>query len=267
MVGVLVENLDDPLLAAAIMALERHLAEAGYGVVIAASGTSPGQSLAALRTLLGRGADALVFAQPAHVEELAIATRARGVRYVGIGDGASGGQRDIDLGRRRGAALASRYLLDLGHRRLAVIAPEGSAMDGAVADSLVSAGVAPALEGRRPARDASAARQAMADLLDGDAVPTGVICGSDLLAMAALRECLGRGIVVPRDMSITGFGDAEFARQAVPALTTVRVPAADLGRRVAASLLLGLQGGAPLPPAIETPVKLVVRESTGPAPR
>jgi LacI family transcriptional regulator len=220
LVGVLVENLEDPLLAAAIMALERRLAEAGYGVVIAASGASSAQSLSALRTLLGRGAEAVVFAGPAHAEELAAATRSRGVRYVAIGDGASVGERDIDLGRRRGAVLASRYLLDLGHRRIAVIAPEGSGMAGAVSDTLAGASAALAPEGKQP--------ETMGVLLDSDAVPTGVICASDLLAMAALRECLGRGIAVPRDMSIIGFGDAEFARRAVPALTTLRVP--EIGR-------------------------------------
>jgi LacI family transcriptional regulator len=266
LVGVLVKTLEDPLLAAAIMGLEHRLAHAGYGVLIAASGASPGQSLLALRALLGRGAEALVLAEPAHAEELAAAIHTRGVPYAGIGERASGGERGIDLGQRRGAALAGRYLLDLGHRRIAVIAPASSGMAGAVAETLAGTGAARFPDGMRPAQDPAEAQHAMRVLLDGQTVPTAVICGSDLLAMAALRECLRRGIAVPREVSIIGFGDAEFARRAVPALTTLRVLPAELGARVAASLLLSLQHGD-LPPAIEAPVKLVVRESTGPAPR
>ncbi len=266
LVGLLVEHLKDPLLAAAIMGLEQRLVQAGYGVLIAASGASPGQSLLALRALLGRGAEALVLAEPAHAEELAEAIRSRGVPYAGIGECASGGERGIDLGQRRGAALASRYLLDLGHRRIAVIAPASTGMAGAVAETLAGTGAVLYPAGMRPVRDPAEAQHSLRVLLDGDAVPTAVICGSDLLAMAALRECLGRGIAVPREVSIIGFGDAEFARRAVPALTTLRVLAAELGARVAASLLLSLQHGEP-PLAIEAPVKLVVRESTGPVTR
>jgi LacI family transcriptional regulator len=67
-------------------------------------------------------------------------------------------------------------------------------------------------------------------------------------------------------VSIVGFGDAEFARRAVPALTTVRIPATRLGFRLAEGLLARLeQEGAQ--PTFDTPVKLVVRESTGPAAR
>jgi DNA-binding LacI/PurR family transcriptional regulator len=80
-----------------------------------------------------------------------------------------------------------------------------------------------------------------------------------------MRACLGQGIAVPGTVSIVGFGDAEFARRAVPALTTLRLSAAGIGVQLAEGLLACLEGRGP-PLAFAAPVKLVIRESTGPAP-
>jgi LacI family transcriptional regulator len=188
LVGVLVETLEEPLLAAVVMALERRLAEGGYSVLIAAPGAVPGASHLALRALLGRDVEAVILAEPAHARELAAALRARGTRYVMLGGVPSGGETGIDLGQRRGAALASRYLLDLGHRRIAVIAPARSAMAEAVADALAGNSPVPASPGVRSPQDAAGAQAAMRGLLAGDPMPTAVICGSDLLAMAVLSR-------------------------------------------------------------------------------
>jgi LacI family gluconate utilization system Gnt-I transcriptional repressor len=83
--------------------------------------------------------------------------------------------------------------------------------------------------------------------------------------MAAVRECVIRGVAVPGDVSIIGFGDGEFARHAVPGLTTLRISAAAIGVRAAEALLANLAGDTW--PPFEAAVKLVVRETTGPPPR
>ncbi len=117
----------------------------------------------------------------------------------------------------------------------------------------------------REVRDPNAAEAAMQELFDGDDSPTAVICGSDLHALAAVRVCLRRDIVVPQAVSVIGFGDADFARRAVPALTTVRVAGAALGEQLADGLLRSLEQGTP-PPAVQAPLKLILRETTAPAP-
>lgn len=261
LIGVLANNLGDHLIVAALKAFERRLAEAGYGVMIAVPPGSSAHGLSALLELLGRGAEAIVLAEPTHRLELVDALRMRGVPWIAITEEAGGDQAAVAAGRRRGAALAARYLLDLGHRRIGVIAPGATATAVGVADALTSSNVSwPADRRPVPTQDRDSAHAAMGLLLDGVEVPTAVVCASDLHALAAVRECLRRGIAVPRAISIIGFGDAEFARVAFPALTTLRVPAADLGARVAESLLLRLVHGEA--PSFETPVKLVVREST-----
>jgi LacI family transcriptional regulator len=59
--------------------------------------------------------------------------------------------------------------------------------------------------------------------------PSAVICGSDVLAFGALVECSSKGLRVPEDVSIVGFDDLEFAAHLNPPLTTMQVPAAEMG--------------------------------------
>jgi len=106
-----------------------------------------------------------------------------------------------------------------------------------------------------------AGRRAMADLLDGGAPPTAVLCGNDLIALGALRALRERGIACPGAVSVVGFNDMPFVDEVQPALTTVRVPHHDLGAR-AARLLLDQLDGRPATKLSKLPVELVVRGST-----
>jgi LacI family transcriptional regulator len=97
-------------------------------------------------------------------------------------------------------------------------------------------------------------------LLDRSDRPTAIACASDIHALAVLRECRARGIEVPGDVSVVGFGDTELARHTWPSLTTVRIAVADLAAGAVATLVAMLAAET-----VEMPgpaVKLVVREST-----
>jgi DNA-binding LacI/PurR family transcriptional regulator len=72
------------------------------------------------------------------------------------------------------------------------------------------------------------------------------------------------GLLVPRDLSITGYDDVEIASEYEPPLTTVHVPAADVGR-LAADRLFSMISGLPLGPSnIELPARLMIRASCAP---
>jgi len=62
-----------------------------------------------------------------------------------------------------------------------------------------------------------------------------------------VQECARRGIAVPGRLAVAGFGDFEVAREAHPALTTVRVPGAEMGRRAARMILDRIAGRSPTP--------------------
>jgi LacI family gluconate utilization system Gnt-I transcriptional repressor len=92
---------------------------------------------------------------------------------------------------------------------------------------------------------------------DADAI----MFSSDILASGAVLECARLGIAVPGSLAITGFGDFEVARHLNPALTTVSVPAAEIGREAGRLLLEGMRGVASPQKRIDVGFTLMLRES------
>ena len=262
LIGIIVGSVADPLIVNILAACERRLAEFAYGVMLITTGGRPEQNLLATHALLGRGAQAVVFAEAGASTEIARALAAHGVPWVSLGkSAAAAGAPSLSVGRCEGAVLAARYLLSLGHRRVAFIArPDGDAAD-AVRQVMAAASLP--LEVLDAGLDLDAVQATMGRWLERDELPKALICGSDVQALAALRECAIRDVAVPQRLSLIGFGDVEFARRTYPALSTIRVATAEVGSRVAQAVLAGLQGDEP--PAPDASVKLIVRESTGPA--
>jgi len=112
----------------------------------------------------------------------------------------------------------------------------------------------------------SGGREALRTLMALAHPPSAVICTSDVLAFGVLAEAHALGIPVPDALSVTGFDDLDFAQHLSPGLTTVRVPAAELGQR-AADYLLSRLAGRPVAPRIELPTSLTVRGTTAPPDR
>ncbi|MDD9371298.1 MAG: LacI family DNA-binding transcriptional regulator [Acidimicrobiales bacterium] len=180
---------------------------------------------------------------------------------------------------RGGTRAATRHLLDLGHRRLAVAAfprrhdgDDGPGDRGRLRPARL-AGIRDAVEeagldwGAVVVEDAvdhgtrrAAGHRLGGSLLDREPRPTAVVAMSDELAAGVLDAAAERGIAVPDDLSVVGFDDTPTATSTRPALTTVHQPHVEKGR-TAARLLLD---GAP-ETVIELPTRLVVRASTGPA--
>jgi DNA-binding LacI/PurR family transcriptional regulator len=107
-------------------------------------------------------------------------------------------------------------------------------------------------------------REALRALLRLPEPPTAVVCATDVLAIGVLHEAYERGLRVPDDLSITGFDDIPLAAYATPALTTVRMPVAEMVASAVAMVIDDrdeaerVQGHRVLEPS------LVVRESTAP---
>jgi DNA-binding LacI/PurR family transcriptional regulator len=94
--------------------------------------------------------------------------------------------------------------------------------------------------------------------------PTAVFCANDLLALGAYKACAQAGVSIPGEVSLVGCDDIEFSQLVTPELTTIAVPARELGAR-AARLLVRALAGEVTPPSQQArplPVRLVVRGST-----
>jgi LacI family transcriptional regulator, repressor for deo operon, udp, cdd, tsx, nupC, and nupG len=96
---------------------------------------------------------------------------------------------------------------------------------------------------------------------------TAVVCGSDLMALGAIRAAHRLGLTVPGDVSVVGFDDSAFMTLVHPPLTTIRQPVESMGRAVVDLLMQQVAGGHVPPEEILFEPELVVRGSTGSAPR
>jgi LacI family transcriptional regulator len=270
-IGAIFPTVDNAIFAKAIDALQRRLAEADHQLLIATSDYDPATEQSQALNLLTRGVDALMLCGCAQLPGLVERLRVRGVPVVHVMSWPPP-PRQVCVGFDNAAAMAQvvRYLLDLGHRRIAMLAGITQDNDRAAArvqgvrDAMAAAGL-PLPESRIVQRryGLAPAREGLQRLMEAAAPPTAVVCGNDVLAFGALLEAQRMGLAVPRDLSIVGFDDLELASHVEPALTTVHVPAEAMWRRAAERALDMLAGRTvPRDPPIE--VSLVVRGSTAP---
>ena len=96
--------------------------------------------------------------------------------------------------------------------------------------------------------------------------PTAIVACNDLLALGAMNAAQERGLVVGRDVSITGFDDIELSEYVHPPLTTVHQPAHEMGSMVTQMLIKEIKGEPVAKEQILMSLSLVVRQSTGPVP-
>ena len=174
-----------------------------------------------------------------------------------------------------GGRIATRHLVDLGHRAIAYIGDTADNGFGFTSSTQRQSGYEEVLrsEGIRVKRsyikhgphERDVARRLAEQLLQLKSPPTAVFAASDVQATGVLEAARARGLDVPRDLSVVGFDDIELSAYA--GLTTVRQPLFDSGYLGARLLLDSLEGRERVVSAEHhLPLELVVRSTTGPAP-
>ncbi len=272
-IGALVPTLDNAIFAETTHALQKTLDEAGYTLLLACHEFNPEVETRMARTLAERGVDGLVLFGTDHQKPLWQLIETLQLPYVLTWAFETRGTRpSVGFDSRGAGRRLAEYLVDLGHRRLAMISgltatnERHRARVQGVKDALAARGIAlPASCVVEKPFSPTAGRDAMRELLAVKVRPTAVICGNDVLAIGALAECHAAGLDVPGDISIAGFDDMPIASMISPGLTTVRFPAHELGTLAAEHLLARLYGAGE-PEHHELPVELIVRDSTA-APR
>ncbi|MCL7453006.1 MAG: LacI family transcriptional regulator [Anaerolineae bacterium] len=176
----------------------------------------------------------------------------------------------VDEDGFRGLELLGQHLIDLGHRRLAFIAAPENLMFGVYR----RAGLEAVLQRHELSMPAEyvivgdltqrGGYTATNQLLDLSPPPTAVVACNDLMALGAISAVQKSGLVVGRDISITGFDDIPPAEHAHPTLTTMRQPIYDIGRQVCSMLIQLIQGEVLTKRHVLLQPTLIVRESTGP---
>jgi LacI family transcriptional regulator len=271
-IGVIVPDLRNPFFADVVSGAERVVSEAGFAVLLCETREIPGDRH--IQTLLERQVDGImVDAIGASSLPSAMLT---GVNLVLIDEPPDKwpGVASDALGAGR---LAAEHLLSLGHSRFGFIGPSTNVhairmRERGFVSTLASQGIR--LESqmlRRVPATAAGGQIGMRAILDSQHPPTAVFCVNDLVAAGALKVCSMDGVRVPSEMSIVGCDDIELASLLVPELTTVAIPARELGARAARLLLQAIQNEEPDKRATSRTQRtissrLVVRGTTAPPP-
>ena len=271
-IGAIFPTVDNAIFAKSIDALQSRLTRDGLQLLIATSGYDIDTETQQAMNLVTRGVDGLVLVGTGQSPKLLQFLRQRDLPTVHtMMFPAPPGMMCVGFDNAQAIAQAVRYLLDLGHRRIAMLAGISLHNDRAAArvagarEWLARAGLdlAPQhlVERRYGLADA---RDGFRVLMATNPAPTAILCGNDVLALGAVLEAASMRIDVPKALSIVGFDDLEISRHIQPALTTLHVPTQQMWETVAERIIARLDD-SPAPLATQVDVELIVRESTGPA--
>jgi DNA-binding LacI/PurR family transcriptional regulator len=261
----------DPLLAELLSGISEGAAARGYYVLLATARAEEPDALLAARLVRSGRVDGVVLLDLLADDERAAALREQGVPHVCAGQpsgSAAQASPFVAVDGRQGAALATRHLLSIGHRRIAMIALPSDLADSAprqqgYAEALAQAGAAFAeelvVEAGRTNADGYAAMQ---ELLGLPEAPDAVLACSDALAFGALHALRDAGVEVGHDVSLVGWDDAPLAAHTHPTLTTLRYDRQALGAQLAATLIAVAERRDDEPQHTLLPMRLVIRKST-----
>jgi LacI family transcriptional regulator len=270
-IGAVIPTIDNAIFSKGLQALQRRLGESGYTLLLATSEYDIDREREQVETLVSRGVDGMLLVGQLHAPQVHELLLDKTIPYVHtwVFDEASD-HPCVGFDNREAARRMATYLLEIGHRDIGMITPIARCNDRAAArilgvrDALADYDLTlPAARLLECPYSVAHARRSFRALMSGQSRPSAVICSNDILALSALIECRALGVAVPRDVSITGFADLEFAEHFEPGLTTMHIPGEEMGR-CAAEYLLARLSGEPVPANMEFNASLIVRGTTAP---
>ncbi len=271
--GIIVSNLENPFFVDIFHTLEREAHAAGYEVLVGNTNYEPPRLAACIDLFLGRRVAGLVLvvSEPVTPE---LKQLVQADIPVAVYDGMLPGPRrsSVRFDYAKGIRQLVQHLCGLGHRRMAYIGhrlqlgPTNERRDAFVA-ATHEFGIEQRYLFIRQLSDFSAGRQAARELLASGFEPTAILCVNDLFAVGVLRELRNRNISVPAQVSVTGFDNIEIAEFSSPSLTTINIPRERIATTLFGSLFDADMDEAEQPSCYTLDPELIVRESTGAAPR
>jgi DNA-binding LacI/PurR family transcriptional regulator len=171
------------------------------------------------------------------------------------------------------ARTATQHLIDLGHRRIALVTgpmAEDCSQDRCLGyeEAMQAGGLIPrpelVVEGNWLAPSGYQAYQILHDLADR---PTAIFAQNDQMAVGILRAARDLGLVIPDELSVIGVDDIPQAAYFAPPLTTLRQDFSCIGQEAARLLVRLIGGNAPSTRHLKLPAELIIRRSTGPVPK
>ena len=272
-IGMLVNDMRHPMYASIIAGVEHELSLHGRMLLLADAHGEVSREKTIFDTFQRCALDGVIISA-SYDPEVSMSTHYAGNRLpLVLIDRDVEGMDRVCLERRNALRLATRHLLNLGHRRIALITPAldripGGERAAGYDDAFRQAGLAadrryiPRMQS--PLQDGG---EAMQRLLDAPERPTALVCLGTRLLSGALRTLRRRGLQVPHDFSVIAIGSTDMMEFANPPLTCLRVDLPSVGRAAARLMLRRLDSPATLPcERVELQSELVIGESCGPPP-
>ena len=273
-IGAVIPTLNNEIFAAGINAFERELQAAEYTLLVAVSNYDLDAEAVQVQRLLERGVEGLLLVGNDHADATYEALERSAAVYVNTWTYDPRQRRpNIGFSNRKACFAIVDHLVALGHRRIGMIAGITAGNDRArqrleaVRQRLKRHGLRLHAPSTMEIPYAiSEGRRALAKLVERDCLPSALVCGNDVIALGVLFEALAQRIAVPQRLSITGFDNLPLIEHIKPAITTIDVPALEMGSGAAAAILAAIeQRGGVQSREIDAP--LLVRETTGPPAR
>lgn len=273
-VGFIANDISNPLFAEIAMGAERRLNEAGYSMVLTNSEGSPERDEAMIRLLRWRRIDGLILSVADEEREGTLAELAKLSEPVVLIDRQMRGAAEASAvlsDHANGMRAAIDHLLDLGHRRVALISgrpglrPVRERVNGFKAAFRARGLDLPEDLLKFDSFSATFGERATHELLAADDPPTAIVAGGNLLLIGVLRALQTSGRTVGTDVSLVSCDDVPLTELHSPPITVIDRDAVQMGE-AAAELLLKLLAGGDGPLVTEIPTSLILRASTQPGP-
>jgi LacI family gluconate utilization system Gnt-I transcriptional repressor len=267
LVAAIVPSITNAIFVDSVQAFNDRMWEAGYQVLLGLSGYPATREDALLAAVLSRRPDAVLLTGINHSPEVRQRLLAARIPIVETWD-MTPTPIDMLVGfshEKVGEAVA-RHLLAKGHRRLGLVTADDERALARCRGFLTEiartgAGEVETVTIAAPST-LTQGRQGLAQLLDRGRGLTAVFCSSDLLAHGALEETRARKIDVPVALAIIGFGGLEFTEHTFPALSSVAVDRAGIGRMAAEEILARIEGDAKPGKVIDVGFTIIDRGTT-----
>ncbi|WP_232816454.1 LacI family DNA-binding transcriptional regulator [Paracoccus zhejiangensis] len=268
LIAALVPSFTNIVYSSLLHGFSEIMRENGYQIMLSETGHDPEREQALVEALLSRRPDGVLLTGVHHAPGTRRMLIGSGIPVVEIWD-ISETPIDCCVGFSHAATgqAAAEFAVKAGYRRAATVTA-GDARAIRRRDSFVQSfqrmtgAEVPAVDFQPGTATLAQGRAALVELLDRQGFIGGVVfCSSDQFAHGLLTEAAARGLRVPDQIAVIGFGDQDFAAHTHPALTTIRVDRAVLGEAAAGALLSRFGEGVPGPSVVDVGFQLIQRGS------
>ena len=267
LIAVIIPSIINPVYAETMRFLIDRLGESGYQVLLGESGFTNESEEKLILAILSRRPDAIFLTGTVHSSESRRRLLNARIPVIETWD-ITPTPLDVVIGfshEKVGQAVAE-YFIGKGFRGIGIVSAtdqRAQVRQREFLSTLAGKGIMQVPTAVVPAPpNIKLGRLGLTQLLEAGFDSGAIFCSSDTLAHGVLTEALSRGLSIPDDLAVMGFGDQSFAAHTFPALSTVRIDRAEIGSRAAEAIIARIEGKTDIEKIIDVGFQVLERETT-----